>query len=410
MIITKDIISHILTNVNQEEVVAYVLGITIKEVEEAIENRYNIINTLRGNDTNPSLRLSYYNNKLKMWDYGDILYRGDIFDLVGIFLNKNTNNGKEFIDICEFILKVAKTKPRPIVNNTERQTKVITYTLKRFNSIEVDYWEKGNVSKQHLINRGVQPVDKFYINNNYIASSSNDDPIFVYLEGWDKIEIVKVYRPFADKKYKFITNNKFLIEGYNDLYPSDILIITKSKKDRLVLESILDKGTIARQVNNNIIKSGMPPYSMYPYFLGLYNKSNAIDSSYCVTNLTNEGVLLSDKTIRLFRKNHNTIIINFDYDLTGVVNSFIYNKLYNIIPVFLGRDRQLVLDNLTDKTIRLILNKFKQLNIDATIDDLIYYIKLYEGDFKEKDVYDFISTNNDKHTINGKFNEFKEKQ
>jgi len=411
MILNTNLIDYILLNYDQEELYAQALNVDIEDIKDAIDGNYNILNTLR-NDTKPSLKLSYSENKLKMWDFGSPLFRGDIFDLYGIILQKSVYNPSEFVDICNHIIRTFKTTKVETKPTYVKTSSVIHYEERPFNSFDVAYWKLGNVTTRHLKNRGVVGASRVHINNMLYAIHDNKDPIYIYKSGYDKqIELVKVYKPYADKTNKFRTNNKLPLEGLHDLYSSDVLIITKSKKDKLVLESVLDNGVIEHEVNNNILRLKLPPYMSYPYTIGLYSKTNAVNSSYCITNVTNEGILLTPHFVKYLKSKHNTIVINYDYDITGIFNAYMYYRLYDLTPVFIGRSSNVIIDSLTPPLLQLLSKKLEDFGYTYNEKEFISFIIQHEDEYKVKDCYEFVSSDNvkAKEILNGKFKVLKKK-
>ena len=404
MILHSSLKEYILTNYNQEKLYAKYLGLPLEEIEEAIENNRNIINTLRASDTIPSLRLSYFNNKLRMWDFGNSLFRGDIFDLVGIALQKDSNNPIEFVEICKHIINNEKIDIKIISKIPSSTLTIIDYLTKPFNRKDIDYWLQGGVTTKHLSLRGVSPVKSIYVNKTgkpilYYTYSTND-PAYVYRDCVvDKTELVKIYRPFASKKDKFITNNKYLFEGINELYSSDILIITKSRKDKLVLEVLLDDGSIVKNLDKLVRSFNLPSYIDYPFLSGFYQPSYALHKRYCITNLTAESVFLGEKIVSLLRVKHKKIIINYDYDLTGIFNAFIYYKVYDITPLFIGRNATKIIDSLNDSLLKLLKNKLNTYDINFKEKELTNFIIEHGGEYEEKDWFELASNN----IINTKF-------
>lgn len=392
MIVTTSIKDFILLNYNQEELYSYYLRIPVGEVKEAIRYKQNLVNIHRGDDTNPSLRLSYDKGKLRMWDFGNSLYRGDIFDLVGIIINQNSNSQSGFVKICGEIIKNFNREEVTINIENIPSRAIITYDNKEFSKEDLSYWKQANVSKLHLINRGVAVANNFYVNDMLSGTYEYGNPIFIYTDIiHNGVEMLQVYRPHADKIDKFRTNHKLPMHGINELYKSKTLIITKSRKDKLTLEANVHKGVIVSKLHRLVTKLNLPPYVVYPFYNGFYSDSYQLNPNYCVTNLTSESILLSKDFINLIQKQHERILINYDYDLTGITNSYIYYKLYNFIPMFIGRDANEVLIKVSDKLLQLINNKFNQLGYNFDEDDFINYIREHEDNYIEKDWFELFT-------------------
>jgi hypothetical protein len=397
MIVSNSIKDFILYNYNQELLFAKYFKVDISEIEDSISNGTKIKNQLRDDDV-ASLSFKYNNEKLKMWDYGNFMFRGDIFDLVGLLIGKNPNSSKDFIDICKYIIYDNKlSKPTTTPTIMYKSISILSYIKRSFNKFDLSYWNDGNISQKHLYNRGVHAASKARYNGRVFYEDTQFDPLYIYNLGIDNNEdLLKTYRPLTkDSKLKFKTNNSYSIEGFEELYESEVLIITKSRKDKLVLESYIDNGIIVNKIDLLISKLGIPSFIEYPFINATYTTRYAIDYKYCITNLMAESILLHENLVNLLKTKHKKIIINYDYDLTGLANSFFYYKLYGFMPVFIGRPYT-ILPPLTDKVLNIIISKFKNYNIVVTKDEFIDFIKLHSGKSEVKDWYDLSKLNKNK--------------
>jgi hypothetical protein len=211
MRIQDNLVKFIIANYNQEALFAKYLQIPLDVIEDSLQRKVNIHNVHRQDDSSPSLRLYYRDNKLRMWDYGNALYRGDIFDLVGLVLSKNTTDSKSFIEICNHIISNEKLGEASYIVPKVRDVD-ITYTLKQHSKQDKHYWYSGGITTSHLINRGIHPATNVKVNGFLYATYTTDNPVYVYLDGTvNNTEIVKIYQPFGDKSNKFRTNNKLFI-------------------------------------------------------------------------------------------------------------------------------------------------------------------------------------------------------
>jgi hypothetical protein len=398
MIVTKSIKDFILSNFNQELLFAKYFKINIFQVQQCITTNHKVKNNLR-DDQVASLSFFYHNDKLKMWDYGNFMFRGDIFDLVGILIGKNPNDTNGFIYICKFIILDNKvSEVAPITNTNVERMSILSYVKRGFTKFDLEYWKYGNVSKAHLINRGVSVAKTARYNGKIFYEEVYHDPLFVYNLGIDNNEdLIKTYRPLIkDNKFKFKTNNSYSIEGFEELYESDILIITKSRKDKLVLESYIDNGIIVNKITKLIKSLNIPSFIDYPYINATYSNHYAIDYKYCITNLMAESILLSESIVELLKSKHKEIIINYDYDLTGITNAFFYYLLYGFKPMFIGRSHIPIINNITDKLLSIIIAKFNTFNLTITKEQFIDFIKLHSGENESKDWYELSKLNKNK--------------
>jgi hypothetical protein len=399
---------YILFNYDQSELFARYFNLPISVITKAIETRKNICNPHRFED-DPSLNFRFKDGRLRIFDYGHSGYRGDIFDFVGFLLNKNPSVAYEFIEICNDIISQRPFNKVELYPDSVSNDSIISYYSRQFNNFDSRYWNDAGVSKKHLNNRGVLVAKSAQYNNLDFYHNIADDPLFVYILGYDKdLELIKTYRPYGDKSNKFRTNNTFLFEGIHELYPSKILIISKSRKDKLVIESHLQDGDIAKQVAKLVNKMNTSNLSEYPFTHGFYNPDYKIKSDFCVTNFLSESVLLTANIIKVLQNQHDTIIINYDYDLTGIFSAFFYYKVYGFYPVFIGRDENIVLDKLTDRHIGMMLNKLSEFDIMIEDDEIVNFIKEHSDANVGKDWYELaiLNINKTNNQINETFNRF----
>lgn len=181
-------------------------------------------------DTNPSLRISYYNNKWVWVDFGE-----DI----------RPKNSIEFIKRYYSVpfREALKLGYKDIIGNQSYHINKIYSKQTSSHCIirdilpyELEYWNKVEITTEDLKYFNIYSGE---IRHNGIIwhTSTIDDPLYIYM--WNaEHQIYKGYRPFAlNPKFKFysknITNH---IQGYDkiDNIDTDILIITKSYKDVVV--------------------------------------------------------------------------------------------------------------------------------------------------------------------------------
>jgi len=396
MKLSTSIKDFVLLNYDQINIYSKYLSYDYDTIRSCIINRHNIINTHREGDTKASLTFYYKNEKLIMWDFGDTLYRGDIFDAVGIYLNKNSNKSNDFIEICSEIISNNETKV--IVNTLQPEVSsgTLSYIPKDFSKFDLNYWKQGNIGKAHLVARGVTPAKAILFNNTPLYSNTENDPTYIYQLGhFDNTDVFKSYRPLTDNpKLKFKVNRQLTLEGINELYTSDVLIITKSRKDKLTIEANLDGGIIANKVIKLVKQLNYPPFITYSFFKGFYDELYNIKHRYCITNVSSESTFIPPELVELLYTKHKDIIINYDYDIAGILNAYTYVKLYNFKSVFIGRDSDSIISKFDPKLLRLIHNKFESLDITFDEDDLMEFILEHSGRNTAKDWFELSTYDN----------------
>ena len=115
-----------------------------------------------------------------------------------------------------------------------------------------------------------------------------------------------------NSKYpRFRTNNPYPFECLHELKSADRLIITKSRKDTILLRKLLKQ---------------------LPF-------EPELDKQYIVTNFTSEGIRLNDKWGDTISKMYDKIYTLTDFDLQGVSCGNYHRKHYGFIPLFLTNGR-----------------------------------------------------------------------
>jgi hypothetical protein len=238
------------------------------------------------NDTDPSLRISYYNKKWVWTDFGEDPRPKSGIDFIMRYYNISFYDAlqKGWADIMQ-------------VDEPSLKKKVIKYSSTSYCEIrgmldfELDYWAQAHITKKDLEYFNVYSGE---IRHNRILwhRSIKEDPLFIYM--WDKkTPIYKGYRPFApESKLKFYAKNTSgHIQGLDKIPETgNILIITKSYKDVIVWWK-LGYTAIAPHSENMFIS----PFD-------LYELESRFDHIY----------------------------INYDNDETGVKKSIQYSSEHNL--------------------------------------------------------------------------------
>lgn len=336
--------TYILSRLRQEEIFAYYLNINVVYIDWCISNKSRkLCNPLR-NDTNPSLGFYYKNGRLYMRDFAYSFYNGDCFNLVGLLHGKNVNSRKEFINICNIIIEnmiYGKVKDTITINANISISKFLeTNSIKQidiftrpYTSNDLSYWKSYGLLEDDLKKGGVYPVSSYKCGD-YIFNCK--DRVFAYILGKKGIvPLVKLY--FIDRKKKdrlprFITNNFELFECVHELRKGNILVITKSRKDVLVLRKLI----------NSV------PFENIP--------------NIQVISVSSEGVRLPNNICENLFKLFNKIYTLTDYDLSGI--SFAnYHKRHGFIPLILNKyDKDIsdyVKNNGYNKGKELVINYIK---------------------------------------------------
>lgn len=241
---------YILEKIDQKLIYSIYLNIPITKIIANIANPNDKIQNPLRNDINPSLSFKYYGNKLIARDFGDSRYRGDIFEIVGFVLNKDSRNAEDFIDICTDIIdrctyknKIIKTKKQIENSFINKESLEISYIKRRFNTLDYAVFKTYGIESDY-VDKYINSVESYYLNEwKTPYKYRGTDPCYAYDVNPGK---TKFYFPFRNKKdIKFITNNKCPIECLHHLRYVDYIILIKAYKDMILFNQYLDKHGIS---------------------------------------------------------------------------------------------------------------------------------------------------------------------
>ena len=322
---------YILNTFNQEIIFSKYLNIPIEDISFCIYNRgAKIRNTLR-HDVNPCLSFRYYGNKLIARDFWDTRYRGDIFEIVGIILNKNCNNPLHFNQICEDIINTCQNINNEKIRYTQHEEDllskkdqlVIDILPRRFNTFDYEFFIKQGLNKK-VIDNYIQVVHEYRLNNwKAKYHYSIKDPCYAYIVNPNCYKLYFPYRSKRDKK--FITNNHCPIECLNTIKETEYKIITKSIKDKLLFIRILDQ----LEINNvQVLSTASETSKLNKELLDLLNNTTS-KKIFSIFDLDKTGI----ESMRYYKENYNIEPLYFtegytsSKDPTDMVKSYGYTKV-----------------------------------------------------------------------------------
>lgn len=378
--LTKD---FILSKISQVSIFSYYSGLDIDVIEECIDKGTLISSPFRI-DEHPSFGFRYDNRgKLKGKDFAGY-FHGDCFDAAAYVISEAIN---KTIDISNkqwfiFILKHIAYSFRHIIYGKEKDTNldnqinsalikvrnkkpIIEFVVRDWNKQDIKYWKQFGIDIKYLNTSFIYPVEQFYINRKinpepkYYYNNDYKDICYAYVLGQDSNGIynIKLYFPNRPKSsVRFITNSNCL-EGLLNLERNDydVIIITKSTKDRLSLKCYLDKTNIGA--------------SLY----GGANKSN-IDN-IGIVNLPHETYKLNQQEYDYLRAKVKGYIISLmDNDMTGYKEAIWLKDNFNIIPICIPK-------YLDVKDFAELVNKYSI----ETINELVINTNQYIVDNYEED-------------------------
>lgn len=263
--LTKD---FILSKLSQVSIFSAYTGVDADVIEHCINTGEFISSPFRVDD-HPSFGFRYDNRgKLKAKDFAGY-FHGDCFDAAALVLsevihkNVDISNKGWFIFVLKHIaytfrnIIYGKDKDENIegiiadgINSARNRKPIIEFIPRQWNNYDKNYWAKFHIPISYLNTNFVYPVDIYYINRKvnpepkYYYDNDKRDVCYAYMLGQDKQGIYNIKLYFPNRKHgtvRFITNSNCL-EGLLNIEHSeyDIIVITKSTKDRICLRAYLD--------------------------------------------------------------------------------------------------------------------------------------------------------------------------
>lgn len=159
-----------------------------------------------------------------------------------VAIDFNIIDGAKLLNVTDFVLK----RGAELDGQSKKKT-IIQVRPRYWTDRDLTFWREYEITKAELIRERVYPVDRLYINKQEIYNPNNYLR-FAYIERAGEEAYAKIYSP-ADPRMKWVSNIPLNLPfGLNDLSEDydDTLIITKSKKDLIVLKKIF-KNVIATQ-------------------------------------------------------------------------------------------------------------------------------------------------------------------
>ena len=248
------------------------------------------------NEKNPSFLIGNKYGGLYFVDFGDTSKRGNCFVFVKLLFNlASLDDVLRLIDKdfglgilnknMEEVKRIVPEYKQP--EELGKRYSLIQVVTRKFTNEELEYWARYHQSVDDLKQCGVYSVKKLYLNKSLFPLKDTDLRFGYFYDGhW------KIYRPFGDKKSKWIPNNVPItaMDGKENIVNCDTAFINKSKKDFMVMRKI------------------------FP----------------CSCAVQNEGMAcFSQENVEYLKSNAKKQILSFDSDITGVENSQQITKLFD---------------------------------------------------------------------------------
>lgn len=248
-------------------------------------------------DRNPSFLIGNKNGYLTHIDFACPEYSGDAISFVKQMFGLSTfNETLRKIDV-DFGLgitdgnvgeykKIVSQYKQP-EENKEKHSTMIQVVTRKFTKSELDYWNQYYQSEDDLKREHVYSIDKLFFNRQRFPLKDTEMRFgYLYEDKW------KIYRPFNDKKTKWVPNNVPItaMDGKDKIINCDIAFINKSRKDYMLMLKV------------------------FP----------------CSCAVQNEGIsCFSLDNVEFLKANSNRQILSFDSDVPGVQNSQQITKLFD---------------------------------------------------------------------------------
>ena len=247
-------------------------------------------------ENNPSFIIGNRKGYVSFIDFADTNLRGDCFQFVKLLHGLSTlDDVLKMIDrdfglgiasgkCTEEYKKITASYKQP---EASKRTALIQVVTRKFTQEELAYWNQYHQSADDLKANNIYSLKKVFLNKQSFFLNETELRFGYFYDGhW------KIYRPFADKKSKWMPNNVPItaMDGKEDIKNCRIAFINKSKKDYMVIKKV------------------------FP----------------CSCAVQNEGIAcFSPENVEYLKANSDIQILSFDSDVTGVQNSQQITKLFN---------------------------------------------------------------------------------
>ena len=247
-------------------------------------------------ERNPSFLIGNKHGFISFIDFADTNLRGNCFHFVKLLFSFATHDDvlkhidKDFgLGILsgsstEDYKQIVSQYKQPEITKRNSLIQVIT---RKFNTTELEYWNQYHQSVDDLRANNVYAIKKVYLNKQLFYIKESELTFgYLYDGHW------KIYRPFGDKKNKWVPNNVPItaMDGKDDISNCKVAFINKSKKDYMVMKKV------------------------FP----------------CSCAVQNEGIgCFSHENLEFLKANSDRQILSFDSDVTGVQNSQQITKLFD---------------------------------------------------------------------------------
>jgi len=248
-------------------------------------------------ERNPSFIIGNKHGRLSYIDFADTSKRGDCFNFVRQLHNLASLKDVLMMIDRDFGLGIRSghsTEQYKVITSAYKQPEdlgkrysLIQVITRKFTQEELAYWNQYHQDVEDLKRNQIYSIKTLYYNKDRFPLKDTELRFGYFYDGhW------KIYRPFADKKSKWVPNNVpiTVMDGKEDIVNCELAFINKSKKDYMVMKKV------------------------FP----------------CCCAVQNEGVgCFSPENVEYIKANSDKQVLSFDSDVTGVKNSQQITKLFN---------------------------------------------------------------------------------
>lgn len=148
-------------------------------------------------------------------------------------------------------------------DNFKRKEYLIQVQRRAMTKTELAYWAQYGLNREDLLSNNIYGIEKLWVNKNQIIYKENDLRFAYYFPEVDKW---KIYSPFSSQ-YKWFGNvSTHQMEGVESLVltetdgtPGKSVIITKSRKDRMILKKLYPNVCSCQNESEGAIPREMDP-------------------------------------------------------------------------------------------------------------------------------------------------------
>lgn len=315
---------EILNKITQEQIYQYYFP-------EEIDMRTHYVNPTRLDDTRPGCTFKYLGDTLMFVDFANNPTHMDCFKFIQKYYNLN------FYDVLVQISKdfnLHVHKPETLFENNEldplliprkeiilekvnKIDTIIKVITQAFNVNDLEYWEQFGITLGTLQLYDVKSCYEAWINGFKYHRYKDSDPMYRYREK-DKF---KIYRPFANKRYKWRTNMAGgLLEGWDQLPKTgNIVFVTKSRKDVMTLYEA-GHAAVSVRAESSIVSENAA---------NLLNER--FEKIYSWFDNDDAGIMYSKKQSLKYNWESVQIPIHFPKDPSDFVKKYSIKELNNLI-------------------------------------------------------------------------------